>query len=317
MKIVQTATQASQQGAVSMHAAMWNTVKMLIAAIFCGVGVSVIAAGIAIVLAGDAEARLVQKETASPASATPSSHIDDTKVNNEEEFPATPGALLIGDGCDGVSLPAIERDWKVSIDGNRIGVRVMQAFQLPDESANVATFHVQLPRGARLRSLAAQTQDKDLAGHLMSDEQYDRLTPATYLKLTHNRLLVSHSVNGTVMTSPILNMRADEVITIQYTYEIAPDGDSESPSFKLPLAPGDHSANRIPAVADEAIASKQPPIKGSLWVEWVGRKPTQIVGLPTDADLEVSKARVDGFSWAAKDIAPGAILQLAWSLQEI
>lgn len=313
MKVVQANTPAPQQASVSTHAAMWSTLKMLIAAIFCGVTVSLLAAGIAIVLANDAEARPIEKDIATTAVQRP----DDIRANDNEEFPPTPGALLIGDGCDGMSLQAIERDWQVSIDGNRIRVRVMQAFVLPAESSQVANFHVQLPRGARLRSLAAQTQNKDLAGHLISDEQYDRLTSATYLKLTHNRLLVSHSANGTVMTSPILNLRADEVVTIQYAYEIAADGENGNSSFKLPLAPADHSADGTLAAAEHGFVSQSPLTKAAVWVEWVGRKPTKVVGLPVDADLEITKSRVEGFSWAASDIRPGASLQLAWSLQEI
>lgn len=312
MKVVQVNPQVTQPSSISIHAAMWNTAKMLMAAIFFGVSVSLLAAGIALVLANDAEARSIERDTATAAVQS----TDDIQANDNEEFPPTPGALLIGDGCEGLSLQAIERDWQVSIDGKHIVVRVMQAFILPADSSQVASFHVQLPRGARLRSLAAQTQDKDFAAQLMSDEQYDRLTPATYLKLTHNRLLVSHSASGTVMTSPMLNLHADEVVTIQYSYEIAADGNGGSASFKLPLAPSDQVTDGTRAAAGGAL-SKTPSTKAAVWVEWIGRKPTHVVGVPTDADLEISKSRVDGFSWAAKEIRPGALLQLAWSLKDI
>ena len=310
MKIVRAGSQAPQ-GGVSMHAALWNTIKMLVAAIFCGLAVSFVAAGIAIVLASEAEARLLKRETTSTAPP----RLDDIEADDSKEaLAATPGTLLIGDGCDSLPLQAVERDWQVRIDGNRIDVRVMQAFQLPAGSVEVATFHVQLPKGAGLRSLAAQTSGKDWSGHLISDDQYDRLAPADYLTLTRNRLLVSLASGGTIMTSPIMDLQAGEVVTIQYSYEIASDGEGGRSSFELPLAPASHSTGWIPAAAEGIHPSKSQSTKGAIWVEWGNKNPSQVWGLPVDAALEISKSRIEAFSWSTQEIEPGAQLQLVWSL---
>ncbi len=85
----------------------WDIVKMLTAAIFCGLAFSIAAAGLTLMLSSNAEAR----EAATYAAT---------------ESLAAPGTLIIGAGCNGVLLEALERDWVVSVQENEIVVRVMQ-----------------------------------------------------------------------------------------------------------------------------------------------------------------------------------------------
>ena len=211
MKMIwESRKELQQPGAPHMRVVAWDFLKMLVAAVLCGLAVSITAAGITLLLTGSAEARLFQKEF---TTAVQTSEFD---VANSDVLVPTPGALVLGDGCDGTLLNAIERDWQVRIDGERVEVRVMQAFQLPAESAEVATFHVQLIDGARLQSLAAQSSTRDWAGLVISAEEYDRLTPEEYLTLSRNKILASSSPRGTVMTSPLMGLNSGGLITIEY-----------------------------------------------------------------------------------------------------
>ena len=293
--------------------------KMLAASALCGIVFSLFAVCLTLLLMNNADAHDLHIEKHSSLTRVLIQNVSQSAwvVEASPDAEVVPGQLYVGDGCGREPLEAIDGDWLIRIHSDFVDVSVKQTFLLPIDGSTVANFHVQLPRGARLRGLAALTQNKDWAGQLISDEQYDRLTPTAYLKLTHDRLLVSHSTNGSVMTSPILNLRTDEVVTIQYTYEIAPGGDNGRPSFKLPLAPTDHSEGGIPASTTEVIVSKLPTTKGAVWVEWIGRKPMQVMGLHVDEDMEISKTSVEGFSWTVNGLLPGATLHLGWSLSEI
>jgi hypothetical protein len=322
MKMIWESRQDSQQaGAGHMHLVIWDFLKMLATAVLCGLAVSIAAAGITLLLTGSAEARRFQKEPATTA-APRAVEIED--IENDDLSP-TPGTLLLGDGCDSLALTAIERDWQVRIDGKRVEVRVMQTFQLPADSTEVATFHVQLIKGARMQSLAAQSSTNDWAGDLISTDAYDRLTPAEYLSLSRNRILASHSLQGTVMTSPMLGLKSEEAITIEYTYVMTLDDVNGSSALVLPLeADGDYAVNgRAPVDSDRASptslmsppgSATKPAVRGAVWVEWIGSKPSRVMGLPAEADLEISKSRIEGFSWATREIQPGARFQLSWEL---
>ena len=211
MKMIGESRQVSQQAdAARMALVIRDFLKMLAAAILCGLAVSIAAAGITLLLTGDADARLFQKEPVTPA-VVPTTEIDDAE---SAQLLPTSGLLLLGDGCDNISLNAIKRDWRVRIDGQRVEVRVMQAFQLPAESVEVATFHVQLINGARMQRIAAQSSTKEWAGHVISADEYDQLTPTEYLNLARKQLLASHSPHGTVMASPIIGLESGDVITL-------------------------------------------------------------------------------------------------------
>ncbi|MEP7154547.1 MAG: hypothetical protein ABI905_02150 [Betaproteobacteria bacterium] len=308
-------TLSQRASTISVQTALLSSLKMLAAAVVCGLAVSFAAAGIAIALSGEAEARLVQKQ--GPTAQAIADEIEATT----DDLPAGPGTLLTGDGCDGVAIQALERDWQVRIDGNRIDVRVMQSFQVPADSAGAAIFHVQLPAGARLRTLGALTAGKDWPAQIITSEKYEQLPTATYLKLTRNALLVSTAARGTVMTSPIMNLQPEEIVTVQYTYELTMDADMRGngqQAFTLPLdatemqpaTPGRAQVRAQVRAQGRDIAA---PTKAALWVEWVGKNPSQVWGLPADASLELTKTRIDGFSWAANMIEPGAFLQLSWA----
>jgi hypothetical protein len=313
MKMIWESSQPSQQaGTTRTQLVIWDFLKMLATAVLCGLAVSVVVAGITLLLTRSAEARMFQKGTATKPAA-PAVSVDD--VDNDDYSP-TPGELLLGEGCESIFLKAMERDWQVRIDGKRVEVRVMQTFRLPAESAQAATFQVQLIKGARMVGIAAQSSTKDWAGQVISVDDYNRLTPAEYLNLSRNQILASHSSGGTVMTSPLLGLSSGDLITIEYTYVMTLDASEGFPALILPLEASEKYAASGLLVADneDAIPPSRRPVRGSVWVAWTGNKPSRVMGLPDDADLEISKSRVEGFSWAARDLQPGATFQFAWTL---
>jgi hypothetical protein len=56
------------------------------------------------------------------------------------------------------------------------------------------------------------------------------------------------------------------------------------------------------------------PTRGAVWVNWIHHRPLRVFGLPVEADLETSNSRIEGFSWATREIQPGARFQIAWAL---
>ncbi len=318
MKLIRESRHAPRQvGANPMRVVIWDFLLMLGAAILAGLAVSIAAAGITLLLAGSAEARRLQQGA---VDAVVSLAIESDDVETRDLAPM-PGIVLLGDGCTRIPLSAFERDWQVRINGNQVDVRVMQAYQLPDEATDVATFHVQLMKGARMRSLSAQSLRQDWSGHLISAEAYQRLTTAEYLSLTSKQILTSFTTHGTVVTSPIVGLKSGELLTIAYTYTYALvlDGTASGQTFILPLeVPDEHemtlrSSVEITSAFDSSMVIATPPIRGAVWVAWTGGKPSRVLGLPFDADLEISNSRIEGFSWATDGILPGAVLHLAWA----
>ncbi|MEO8101452.1 MAG: hypothetical protein ABI790_02940 [Betaproteobacteria bacterium] len=329
MKIIWESRRASAQpGSSRAQFVIWDFVKMLAMAILGGLAVSIVAAGITLLLTGSAEARRIQKEPA--AFVTKSSTMREVNApdTDRDELAATPGLLWLGEGCEGRALRAIERDWQVRIDDQGIAVRVMQTYQLPAESAASATFHVRLIKGATLQRIAAQTPTRDWGGRLISSRDYERLTPADFREMSRNQILVQRSPRGTVMTSPIEGLASGELVTIEYVYSLAADTVGGMSALVLPLEAGDdlegNNANLRgepnedqvwdPEFPSPAKADSLHSTRGAVWVEWIGRKPSRVLGLPADADLDIAASRIDGFSWSTDAIQRGARFHLEWAM---
>lgn len=321
MKMILESSQTSQQTRpVRVQLVAWDLFKMLVTAILCGLAVSIAAAGVALMLAGNAEARVLRKEPVKDVATQPIAQSIDLAETDDNDLLPTPGALLLSDGCERVSLVAIERDWNVRIDGKRVKVRVMQTFQLPAEAVEMATFHVQLVKGARMQSLDAQSSTRDWSGYLLSAEEYERLTPAQYLHFSRTKMLTSHSVRGTVMTSPFLGLRSEDLFTIAYSYEMILDSAGGMSAFVLPLETAEEYNDHglaAPAKGEGTFLAKKGnayPTRGAVWVNWISHRPSRVFGLPVEVDLEMSNSRIEGFSWATREIHPGARFQIAWAL---
>lgn len=101
-----------------MHFVVWDFLKMFLAAVICGVAVSVIAAGVALLLAHDAYAATLPQDNSTSNTSEPAPGADIAA-----ELQPYPGMLLISSGCDAEILDATERDWKATIDDKNIDVR--------------------------------------------------------------------------------------------------------------------------------------------------------------------------------------------------
>ena len=154
-----------QQAAGRAQLALWDFLKMLFAAVICGVVVSIVGAGLAVLLAQDAYAI-----TFAPFSGA--ANTNEVKVDEDAStsMQTSSGMLFIGDGCGSEAdiVDAVERDWKVTINGKNIDVRVMQAFIMPDNEAMAATFGALLPSGAAL-----ETTGTRITGLSWSTDQID------------------------------------------------------------------------------------------------------------------------------------------------
>jgi hypothetical protein len=259
----------------------------------CGVVVSLIAAGIALVLANDAHAAAISI----PAR-------DSSTAEIVAETHAYPGTLTIIGGCDGEVVDATERDWKVTITGKHIDVRVMQTFIVPDGDSNAATFSAALPPGARLLRLNAHTTGSTWLGKLFDAKSYGMLTDVDFRKYSRNGLLVVQNDDGAISTDAIINIAATEAVTIEYTYRMTLAQFDASQSLVVALTNGE----ALTGTANNLTAS------GTVWVEWTGTTPNRLIRLPAGAALETTGTKITGLSWTTDQVKADAPFQLAWSM---
>jgi hypothetical protein len=302
MRFIRDRKKLSPQPAVDrLHFVVWDFLKMLTMAVLCGLGISIAASIFVILLSSPVDARALVDSSAPEPSG------------QEETAMATPGALLLGDGCDARELPAIERDWYVRIYPGKIEVRVMQTFVLPAIESPVAIFHVQLPAGAALSSFAVLSDSRDFPGVILNHRDVATLTPARYRAQSRRQLLVAADETGSIATSPLLDLHDGETVVVQYTYLLAA---SASSRLELPLESGDTSP--VAATIGAPFKSEWQPSRArtagsSVWVEWPDQLPAS-VSAPAGTSIDWSRNRIQGVSWAAPATAPGAQFVLGWFL---
>ena len=95
---------------------------------------SVVIAGLTLVLANTAKAGTLQKNATVDAISTQALQAPPALLK------PVAGGLYIGGGCDQESVVAVERDWRVKIDNYATEVRVMQTFLMPADGPTVAFF---------------------------------------------------------------------------------------------------------------------------------------------------------------------------------
>ena len=299
MKMTWTNKKASpQQAAGRGQFALWDFLKMFFAVVVCGVVVSIIGAGLAVVLAQEAYAI-----TFPPAKSAANKNEAKVDVDTSTVMQPSPGMLFIGDGCGSEAdiVEAVERDWKVTINGKNIDVRVMQTFIMPDSEAMGATFGALLPTGARLLRLTAHTTAAIWQGKVFDANSYAQLNIADFRKFSRKGLLIVQDDDGAISTDAIINVSATEAITIEYTYRITADETPDAQLLNVPLA------NHI-------NAGNQHSARGTVWVEWLGKTPSKIINVPSGAALEATGTRITGLSWSTDQLDSARRFQLAWSM---
>ena len=300
MRMTWASKKASPQQAVDrVHFVMWDFVKMFLATVICGVVVSVIGAGLALVLAQDAYA--LPRVT---GAASVSERGLETDIVAAPQ--PSPGMLLIGDGCGSEAdiVEAVERDWRVTINGKNIDVRVMQTFVMPDSEAMAATFGALLPSGARLLRLTAHTTGAIWQGKVFDANSYGRLNAADFRKFSRKGLLIVQDDDGAISTDAIINLSATEAVTIEYTYRMTADDAPGAQSLSVSLDNQSNAANR----------TARDMVRGTVWVEWLGKTPSKIVSVPSGAALEAIGTRITGLSWVNDQPNPERRFQLLWAM---
>ena len=233
---------------------------------------------------------------------------------------ATPGTLLATRTCDGFAMEATERDWYVRIEGNVIHVRVMQTWIMPTDFEGDAVFTVTLPTGANLRTLSAQTANREIAARVIPQHEYERMRPADYLQHTREQLFAIKTQGGSVRTSPIPGLVADDTMVIQYTYTVnaaaTGNGAGTARSLIFPLQENDNVGAAAEAImsgsADALTPTRRPATPGTVWVEWAGQKPVALIATPHAAEIDHGVTGIDGLNWYTPAIQPGEKFNLRW-----
>jgi hypothetical protein len=270
--------------------------KMLAAAVASGVGVSVVVAGLALALSSSAEAETLQKNAV-------------VKTTSTQSPQATVGGLYIGGGCDREPVDAVERDWLVKIDGNstqmRAEVRVVQTYLMPAEGSTVAFFEATLPPNAKLIALKAHTPEKILSGKVLAIDDFAGMSRQELNKFSRHDALIMWNDEGTISTDQIMNLVPNETVVVEYTYSINIQFQNGLYEFDLALNTAE----------SETISSTKPNLtSGTVWVEWVGPKPTRLTNMPIDTTLEESAQGITGLSWFTPSLAPAATIKLSWEM---
>ena len=298
MKLTWVSSNTSPQVRVGQpNFAVWDFLKLLLAAIVYGVVVSVVAAAIALVLASDASAAEVK-----PAIVIENANVAAPDLDSVQPYP---GTLFVGNDCAADVIEATERDWNVTINGKNIDVRVMQTFIVPDTEAIGATFGALLPTGARMLRLTAHTSGNLWQGKIFDADSYGKLTTADFRNHSRNGHLIVQNDDGAISTDAIINIAPNEAVTIEYTYRVTLDETGASHNLMLALTNGNTS---IDSIAEKSSTS------GTVWVEWKGRKPAQLFNVSSGASLETAGSKITGLSWQASQLDRDTRFQLAWSM---
>ena len=277
---------------------LWDFLKMFVATVVCGVAVSAVAAAIALVLAREACAAAPNV----PGVIAQSTHAV-LDANSDPDNEAYPGTLIVGSGCDGDVVDALERDWKVVVNGNNIDVRVMQTFVVPDGEATVATFNALLPSGARLLRLTAHTPGAMWQAKIFDAAAHSALSTTDFRRLARQGLLIVQNDAGAISTDAIINIAAAESVTVEYTYRLALVEATRTQTLTMALA-NDH----------DPLRPNQRAARGAVWVEWIGNKPAQLFHMPRNATLETLGSQISGLSWDAPLLNADARFQIAWTM---
>jgi hypothetical protein len=301
MRLIWAKRRASPMPPVDrLHFVMWDFLKMFLAAVVCGVAVSLIAAGVTLLLARDVQAATPR---AVPGAGKTTLAGPGTNVNVLKR--SYPGVLLLSAGCDGEALDAMERDWSVTIHNNSIDVRVMQTFVVPVGESSAATFDAMLPARAQLLRLAVHTSGSTLSGRVFDKNAFEQLTGDDFRKFSRRKMLIVQIDDGAISTDAINNLVASEAVTIEYTYRLTIDS-----------VPGPH--NLLVTLANDNNPVEPPvdnhPVSGAVWVQWQGTLPSRLLKSPSGAFLETSGSRITALSWATQRLNADSRFQLAWSM---
>ncbi len=163
---------------------------------------------------------------------------------------------------------------------------------------------MRLPAAAKLNTLSASTRGRDWEARQIPAIAAAKLSPAAYLKLTREHLLVTTTPDGSINTSPIMDLRGEDLLVLQYAYRVAPPINDAAGAIQLLLQPPrSESSDRVPEAS-----------RASVWVDFGQRKPKQLIAAPQDVNIEREHELIAGISWSSPAVASGEKFQLAWRM---
>ena len=336
-------------------------VKLLGYAVASGIAFSALAIGVTLAVSRDSEAQtsaagwvaqgaahdgmfvLAEEVSASIVDEGMAARTHDAAESEmESDLSPTPGSLYIGDGCGAEELPAIEREWYVSIDNGIATVQVMQTFVLPEQTERVAlstteapsadeihetesgapSFSALLPTGAEFLDMKIDVSSGRLHGKtspIDEDDEQDYQAVMRKMREAQARGELQVYMNQArdasfVSSAQVLNFRAGETVVVTYRYRIAIAQDNGRSQLTLSLqgvSETDHDS--APAI-DFAANFANDSATGTVWVEWKNPKaaPRVFDTLPRGATIEQSRSGIAGLNWATQQINPGEKFVIGW-----
>jgi hypothetical protein len=298
-----------------------DLLKLLAGAIASGVAVSFAAAGLALALAGSANATPMAKSAV--IMSVPQKNVDstiDSEMTTEANADSFPGSLRIGGGCDSEPIDAQEREWLVSIDGNKAKVRVIQSFNMPLDGGTVAFFDAALPGKAELIDLSIQSGGRTWQGRVMKADAMAKLDRDGFRALDAKGVVLMWVDAGYVSTDQIVNLVAGEVVTVEYTYAIKIETQKTEGSIVINLAPhrmvdaSGGTGEGITQSTNQRPNEKPAPVSGTVWVEFVGALPKQVRSAKNTLILDQSPAGIRGGSWFSPALDKAEKFIITWDL---
>jgi len=235
---------------------------------------------------------------------------------HDDTITPTPGSLYVGDGCEGVPLMPMEREWFVSIKGEVAEVQVQQTFSVPPayqqdnddgddlrDARSGPWFHALLPKGAQFISITVDAQHGRRIGRWIGEADRDDTE-----KPLNNGDIRTYTYTGGGVTSlssePITALVEGETVVITYRYQIPVASSGAGRQLRLVLAPeafdetGDQSITQLPA--------------GAVWVEFKDAVAPALQRVPVGATVERRRGNIVGLSWASQHISPSEEFVLSW-----
>ena len=284
--------------------AMMDVGKILAAAMLSGLIFCSIATGLILLLMSGAEARNLSKDNL-PASANNQPNRVAKVDLLAELMPSAelvPGVFYAGDGCTRAPVAALDRDWRIRINGSMAEVRVMQSFLMPADGPAVANFRAELPSRAILSSLRVDsaTSASVQTAQMMTNLEFAAMSSAKMRALRKsNRLMVL--INGRQLeTDSILHLVPGETVTVEYTY-MTPVGHANSAGLV-----------NLNLVLQAKSAQVSAITTGTVWVEWIDAHPKNVVSQSNDIFIEETAGRISGASWYSADLSMTRQFNLTW-----
>ena len=253
--------------------ALRDFLKLLAAAVLSGAGVSVVIAGLTLVLANTAKAGTLQKNATVDAISTQALQAPPALLK------PVAGGLYIGGGCDRESVDAVECDWRVKIDNNTTEVRVRQTFLMPADGPSVAFFEATLPPKAKLIGLITHTPQKVLSGKVLVMADFTGMNRRELNKFRRHDALILWNDEDTFSADQIMNLIPNETVVIEYTYSVSTHLQNELNELTLALSTEER---------EMFVATKPNLASGTVWVEWLGAKPKRLANTPADMPAVVA-----------------------------